>query len=45
MSLNGHALSRLQLVQNAAAGLLARTNKRTHITPITGIIALGTGDF
>lgn len=28
------SLSRLQLVQNAAARLLARTSKREHITPV-----------
>ena len=32
--LNKKELSRLQLVQNSAARVLTRTNRRTHITPI-----------
>jgi hypothetical protein len=32
--LNKKELSRLQLVQNCAARILTRTNKRTHISPI-----------
>ena len=34
VSVNQSSLSRLQLVQNAAARLLTNTNRRVHITPV-----------